>query len=503
MTPTPNGSDSGKLVKSLTTLTSSAWSHLPLVLFVIAIALASFGYGALAGKYRLFPYNVIADGYKTGRHLFDRGTDRDTERGLFLEFADIPRRDVSRSRIEFVAGDGLHDSVLWYGGRFQFLDLCPDAGCLAVEYTATGEVAHVWPYRPYELEAAAVGDEEYPYELAVDYSFVRDAYPFGIERYPNGHLLVIFQNGNAHPVGGGVARVDRDGHPVWFRRDYSHHWPQLLDDGTALVPGTRIGDESIAFKRPNGEMTTIRCDSDNPYLDTVNVVDGDGQLLKRIDLVDALVSSKFASVLLSTLSACDPLHLNFIHQLGEDAGGAHGIAPGDLVVSFRSLSAFAILDPESGRIKRLVRGSFSQQHSVQHLRGSTFLMLDNHGYGDVEGPSRLLMVDISGLHSPSFVNISDGRETTIFPNDSTPEALRSLFTRWKGNVDISNDRERAIVAFTDDGVAVEVRLSDGEVLNVFTSLHDVSGFDQFAEERATKAGRFEIQGINYVETLGE
>ena len=54
----------------------------------------------------------------------------------------------------------------------------------------------------------------------------------------------------AHPFGGGVARVDRDGHPVWYRRDYSHHWPQLLEDGTALVPGTGIGDESITFERP-------------------------------------------------------------------------------------------------------------------------------------------------------------------------------------------------------------------------------------------------------------
>ena len=64
------------------------------------------------------------------------------------------------------------------------------------------------------------------------------------------------------------------------------------------------------------------------------------------------MNSKFASVLLSTTAACDPLHLNFIHQLGDDAGGAPGIAPGDLVVSLRSLSAFAILDGETGRLKR-------------------------------------------------------------------------------------------------------------------------------------------------------
>ena len=59
------------------------------------------------------------------------------------------------------------------------------------------------------------------------------------------------------------------------------------------------------------------------------------------------------------------------------------------------------------------------------------------------------------------------------------------------------------MAFTKAGVAVEVRLSDGEVLNIFTSLHDVSSLEQFSEERTTMAGRFAIQGIDYVETARE
>ena len=496
MTPTPNGSGSGpgnraKLVRSLTRLTGPVWSNLPLVLFILAIAVASFGYGGLVGKYRLFPYSIVADGYKTGRHLLTRDVET-TDHGRFEGLTDVPLGNLSSSRIEFVAGDGLQDPVLWYGGRFQFLDLCPNTGCLAVEYTTAGEVAHAWPFRQDELEEAGVDDEEYPYELAIDHSFPRDAYPVGIELYANGDLLVTFHMGaTAHPFGGGVARVDRDGHPVWYRRDYSHHWPQLLDDGTALVPGTRIGDESVAFERHDGEMTTIPCATDEPYRDTVNVVDGDGQLLESVDLVDALVSSDFASALLHTSRACDPLHLNFIHQLGDDAGGAHGIAAGDLVVSLRSLSAFAILDSESGRLKRLVRGSFLQQHSVQHLRGSTFLMLDNLGHDHVGGPSRLLMIDVS-----------DGRETTIFPNERTPEALRGLFSKKAGKIDIS-DRERAIIAFTGDSVAVEVRISDGAVLNTFTSLHDVSGLEQFSEERTTMAGRFRLFGIDYIEPQGE
>ena len=259
-------------MRSLTRLTGSVWGILPLILFVLTIALASFGYGGLVGKYRIFPYSFVADGVKTGRYLLGgtAGADPETadhrkDDGEFVEFADIPLGDVTRSRIEFVAGDSLHEPVLWYGGRFQFLDLCPHPGCLAVEYTTTGEVAHAWPFRPEELEEAGVDDKEYPYELAIDHSFARDASPVGIERYPNGDLLVTFQMGaTAHPFGGGVARVDSDGRPVWYRRDYSHHWPQLLKGGTALVPGTRVGDESITFEQPDGEVATIRCDTGDP-----------------------------------------------------------------------------------------------------------------------------------------------------------------------------------------------------------------------------------------------
>ena len=184
---------------------------------------------------------------------------------------------------------------------------------------------------------------------------------------------------------------------------------------------------------------------------------------------------------------CNPLHLNSVHRLRDDAGGTWGLAPGDLVASLRDLSTFAILDGESGRVKRMVRGSFFYQHSVHHLTGSTFLMFDNHGGDGVYGPSRLLRIDLA-----------DGRETTLFPNDKTPEPLRNLFSDTQGQIDISPDRQRAMVAFTKEGVAVEVRLADGAVLNVFHSLHDVSSLEQFPEERKQKAAVFEMRGIYYI-----
>ena len=464
---------------------------LPIFLLVAAGTLTVFGYGVLVGAYQFFPYRIVVDGIKTGVAVFDApeytGVDN------IAGFSQVPPEQAAANRIRSMAGATLHGPLLWYGGRFQFLDLCPGNGCLAVEYTREGEAAHVWPYRPAELEAAAQVStvDEFLYEFAPGFSFARDMRPVGMSRYPNRDLLVTFHSSQTFPFQGGVARIDSKGRPLWFRRDYSHHWPQILPDGTALVPALLLATEDIRFEIAEGWPVDLNCDYDRPYLDTVNVVDGQGRLLERVDLVETLLKSPFAPLLRHTTNPCDPLHLNYVVRLGPDAGGTWGMAPGDLVVSLRNLNAFAILDRGSFRLKRLVRGSFFQQHAVTHLEGATFLMLDNHGSDGTNGPSRLLQIDLS-----------TGRETTVFPNARTPEFLRRLFTHDSGKIDISPNRKRAIAVFMRNGIAVEVRLSDGEVLNVFTSLHNVSQLEQFDGQRRTQSAIFFMHGLDYIRDTG-
>ena len=168
--------------------------------------------------------------------------------------------------------------------------------------------------------------------------------------------------------------------------------------------------------------------------------------------------------------------------------GLDDVNPGDIVLSVLNIGGFIILDGESHSLKRLVRGTFVMQHSVQHLEGSKFLMFDNRGGDAVGGPSRLFMVDLA-----------TGRETTIFPRADTPDSVRELFSSVEGKIDISPDRRRVIMSFTEEGVAVEVRISDGEALNVFRSLHDVSDLEQFPEERLTQAAVFRLYGVDYLD----
>ena len=462
------------------------WRHLPLGLFLIAIWLSAFAFGGLVVKYQFFPYSLIESSWKTAEALF--GAD---DRGQFLRLSDVSPEDAPVSRVEFVQGDPLSDPLLWFGGRFQFMEHCPEQGCLAVQLSRTGEVSHAWPYRPKKLGQLAElsGSEDSPYELPPTFQFTRNARPVGVLKYANNDLLVTFQLDAAFPFGGGVARIDGEGNPLWFRADYSHHWPHMSDQDVALVPSMRVDDSSVTIKIPGDDAPLeLDCPTGRPYRNTVNFVDGSGDLLKTIDVLGAFLDSPHTRLLLSGQDHCDPLHLNYIHEVRDVTSNQSGIAKGDLALSLRNISAFVILDGETGRVKRLARGTFSRQHSVLHLKDSVFLMFDNHGGDETGGPSRLLELDLS-----------DGAERTIFPNPDTPAHLRGLFSDTSGKIDISPDRRRAMVVFTHRGTAVEVRLSDGAVLNAFTSLHDVSQLEQFGEERTVNAAAFTVFGLDYVD----
>lgn len=489
--------DRGAPKQSRSRIAGSLWAErrLPLLLFVMAVGLAGFTAGASVVKFDLSPNATISFASRTALSLYTFINEKRGARKLeeWKNFVDVAPDGVESHRIKFLTAAALTDPVLVWGGNRQFAEYCPGhAGCLAVEYAGSGEVRHAYPYRPEEIEKAAIAS--FPYDQPPWFSFQDHAMVVGIARYLNGDLLVVFNFSHSFPYGGGVARIARDGQPVWYRQDYSHHVPHVTDDDVALVPGKQIGEGPILADLLKEQEIELRCPASRQrsllLLDSVRVIDGDGRVLEEFSILDAILKPPYLSLMkyaLEVTHPCDPLHLNSVHRLGEDAIGPNGIGPGDLVVSLRNLSAFGILDRDSHRLKKLVRGGFIQQHHVTHLAGSTFLMFDNKGTDGVHGPSRLLMVDV--------VN---GTATTIFPNDATPERLR-LVSMNRGTAFASPDRLRAIVAVARRGKAVEVRLADGAILTEFTSLHDVSRFDSFPEERHRQAHLHELTGVSYVD----
>ena len=501
--------------------------QIPLLLFVVAWTLAGFFVGAYVQQIEALPATALADAVKTLRVFaesqglisppadmadldgmpdaadLDGMPDAADLDGMPDEMArwrgfnrpsPIPRAQVAAARVEFLVGDTLDDPVIVQGGRDRFQELCPEtAGCLAVVYAETGEVVHAYPYRVEALEASnIVAAEDYPYERPLGWSFMDDVIVFGMDVYPNGDLLVVLHFRNTYPPGAGVARIAPDGEPRWYRQDFSHHWPSIGAAEIALVPGKRVGRTQPMTYALGSQRRDMTCPLDDLRDDYVTLIDGEGQLLQAISVLDALAASPYSGILERVRNNCAPTHLNFAHRLGPDAGGAPDLQPGDIVISLHTLDAFAVLDRDDYRLKRLVRGNFIGQHSVQHLRQAQFLLFDNWGSDGRHGPSRLVRVDLA-----------TGEETTLFPTDATPARLASVFTARRGQIDISPDRRRVLLTDVQGSQGLEIRLADGQALTIFRSLHDVSHLPTLLPELADVAWHFKLFNLVYAPAAAE
>lgn len=462
--------------------------RLPFVLYIFSIIVIVFLGGTLTAHFQVFPYPDLRDAGRTLTALIDASTEP-TYYGKHVETTTLPAHEASDNRWTILDESVPRLPLIAYGGTNQYLELCPDHGCLAVLYDASGTVTDHWPYRPTDIYDADITGGAYPHELS-SFDPRTNVYPVGILSYSDGDILVNFQGrgGGGFPFGMGVARIDSDGMPRWSRFDFSHHWSTRGPHGTAYVPGLKIGDKNISFtlgSQPSRERHTLTCKTGRPQLDTIQVIDGKGDLVEEVELLPIFVNSNWNGLLLETTDECDPLHLNFIDEINDDAGP--GLTEGDLVVSLRNLSSFTILDRKTWSIERVVSGGFIQQHSVRHLSDSKFLIFDNRGGDDVGPASRVVELDLV-----------TGRERRIFPNPDSPGSYAQVFSDRAGHLDISEDRTRVLASFTHAGRAFEIDIASGRLLAVYDHLHDLSSVDDVPENVRKLASRFSIYGMHYL-----
>lgn len=455
----------------------------PIIAMFFSISVFSFLGGIVTAHYGIFPYPNIVNAYRTAKVLIKTtGTAETKYFGEFIKSSELPYDKAPSKRWTILDPQEPRFPVIVYGGLNQYLEHCPDQGCLAVVFNSEGRVSKAWPYRPTHIYSTDITNDAYPHEfLTFDPSI--HLHPVGIQRYPNDDLLVNLQarGGVVFPFGMGVARIKQDGMPRWTRFDYSHHWSTLNPDGSAYVPTLKIDSERSCIKTHK----VGRCETSHPQLDGIQVIDGAGSLVEEIDLVPILLRSNWSGLLTKSTDLCDPLHLNYIDKIIENNDS--DLQAGDLVLSLRNVSSFIVLDAAKRKIKRAVSGNFIHQHSVHHLHDSKFLIFDNHG-GDLEGPaSRIVEMDLT-----------TGVERRIFPNSDTPPAYAPVFTSTFGHLDISPDRKRVLASFTHTGRAFEVDIRSGRLLAIYDNLHDISSVPGVSEEKRTHAARFSIYGMSYV-----
>src|SRR5262249_53200099 len=146
-------------------------------------------------------------------------------------------------------------------------------------------------------------------------------------------------------------------------------------------------------------------------------------------------------------NSCDPLHANMVSAVGSELAGRLGdVEADDILVSLRNISAVAIIGRDSHRIKRFFKGSFLLQHSAQPAPGGKIIIFDNLGASASHGPSRVLLFDPL-----------NNETQTILPSAATEDL--ETFSWLSGNINLSSDGTRALVAISTMGKAYEINLT--------------------------------------------
>src|SRR5215471_2134973 len=476
----------------LTRSVQFAVRQIPLVLMVWGFAFAFFMYGFLVSDRHWFPYESLVQARTAALFIRNRKIMGDGVPEIRAS-ANVSSADVKQQRM--VAREPVEDGdpLLLTGGEGQFLDYCPEHGCAAVIVQRDGTALQTYPYRPEELTTKRTLAEPYA-ELLHDDS--QDTAVFGLAPLANGDLIVVYDFNGTSPYGGGIARMDKDGHLLWYRRDYSNHWPKITPSNEILVISHKIGATSLPLYGPRhkARIETLTCASGILH-DVIRILDLDGNALDEIPIFEALLAFPYWSRLvtgadplrpLMTANLCDPLHANSVVPVGRELAAKFAdVEPDDVLVSLRNLSALAIFGRAGHSLKHLFVGTFIYQHSAQVVSGGNVLLFDNFGSSEAGGPSRVLLFDPLTRE-----------ERTVFPNKHTPKDL-DVFSPFFGNIDISEDGTRALLTIATAGKAYEIGLADGRILTTFDNLHDLHTLPQFA--RSEKPVRYFTQyGVYYM-----
>lgn len=347
----------------------SVVDRVAVAVFALGLAALAFGYGFVAGKREIFPYDQVSQleeaaeaFYKTYLQPASRAT-----QGLAL-----PARDDR-------AGAIMHDEARTTPGA-TFLTLYAPEGFEARLIDLRGQVLHRWRVRygdvfpnPTHLMWKA------PDEFIVWH---------GAWMFPNGDILFNFQD-KSFPYGGGLVRLDRDSRILWSLPQNTHHDVVVEEDGTIVVPSMHYRPQGLPelphLKPWFYEDTVLRLSPAGEVLSEVSV-------LKALQSYPGLLSINYGDEL--ELSAQDITHLNSAEPLPATLAPQFPMfAAGDLLVSLRNISTVAVIDPASGRTKWAITGPFAKQHDADWLPSGRIMLFDNAGGDPACGGSRIIELD--------------------------------------------------------------------------------------------------------------
>ncbi|HEY1385225.1 MAG TPA: arylsulfotransferase family protein [Dongiaceae bacterium] len=336
------------------------------ILFVAAIAFLAFVGGALAMLSESFPHQYIRDAYMAGQALLEQRK----------ETADPYVTDQWHKARDGLAGVTIHDPKK----AFEGYTLYTGAGEAAAHLIGMdGRVVHEWrrPYSAIWNKQAAVKKPQPDQVILWDKARL----------LPNGDLLAIYAAAGDTPWGYGMVKLDRDSNVIWTYLDHTHHDFDIAPDGRIFALTNDFSSDDIDSM---GKL-------DKPFLeDFVVVLSPDGKELNKVSITRALAQSRYQLLHLAipSYALSDPLHTNSVQYITADLARSFPFAKeGDLLVSFRDISAVAVLSLETRRIEWATRGPWLWQHDASLQPNGHITVFDNLGGFQDGNSARVLEID--------------------------------------------------------------------------------------------------------------
>jgi hypothetical protein len=213
--------------------------------------------------------------------------------------------------------------------------------------------------------------------------------------FPNGDLIALCAR-ISDPYGYGLVKLDRNSNLLWAYSANVHHSFDVGDDGRIYVLTQRYDAEPPA----DFPVTLHRYIAED-----LVVLSRDGQPQATIPLYEAFQNSNYSILFISQLlrsrnhawsagspaqtkkapSADDPstgdiFHSNSVKVLPQALTTKFPLfQPGWVLLSFRSSSIIALIDPEKGNVVWAASGPWQSQHDAQFLADGHLLLFDNFG----------------------------------------------------------------------------------------------------------------------------
>ena len=182
----------------------------------------------------------------------------------------------------------------------------------------------------------------------------------------------------------GTVRINSCSEVLWRLPEGNHHSIDRADDGSFWISGTSEELRTTTEQYPNGFPGL-----DDPlWLHQIHHVSADGELLRRINVLDVLYQNDLQRYIAKAYqpqakddepNTTDILHLNDVEPLSASMADEYPLfEPGDLAVSIRKVDLVFVFDPDTGVVKWHTSDPIIMQHDPDFIGDGWIGIFDNN-----------------------------------------------------------------------------------------------------------------------------